>query len=223
MHNDHYPLNLIRTIYGDDITDNTHTETTYIKGLYEQLETLNEKEQAILSMRYKDGASLKACGERYDMKYQHVRQIHNTAMRKLRQRFRTKHYEAAPRAELESLESQYQKVDKENQQLKEALYALGGCNIDPHMVVLLAKIIQPQHLDTNIGELGLSTRAFNGLRRSGIFTIKDVIAIPEEKFIGMQSIGEKTAQEIKSKIKTYILLPTMYQTEQEDSHESNTL
>lgn len=211
-----YPFNLIRAIYGDAKDDNTHTQTTYIKGLYEQIDLLDPKERDCLYMRFKDGLTLKACGESYGASSQSIGQIVRRALRKLRHRSRTMHYEAVPIIEMRRLENQYQKVSEKNKQLNEAMHALDGIELDPNVVILLASLLEPHHLTAHIGELNLSTRAYNALSRIGVTTVRDIIAVPEDQLIHTRNLGEKTVQEIKAKIKAYILLPETYQQEQEE-------
>jgi predicted DNA-binding protein YlxM (UPF0122 family) len=212
-----YPFNLIRAIYGDSQKNNDHTHTTYLKGLYEQIRLLDDKEQKCLSMRYKDQLTLKACGEYYGITAQSIRPIVNRALRKLRHRSRSLCYEAVPRVEMKRLENRCQKVNEENQQLNEALHALNSASIDPDVVILLANMLKSHHLTAHIGELKLSTRAYNALSRAGLFTVKDIIAIPESELHLMRNLGEKTVWEIKAKIKAYILLPETYPQEQEEA------
>lgn len=218
-----YPFNMIRAIYGDAKTDDSHVETTYIKGLYEQIKTLDDKEQKCLSLRYKEGLTLKACGERYGTSAQSIGQTVNRAIRKLRHQSRAYYYEAVPRADLKRLESRYDHLSEKNQQLNEALHDLNASDIDPDAVILLAKMLQPEHLDMHINELKLNTRSYNGLARAGLLTVKDIISTPENELRRMRNLGAKSLEEIKAKIKAHILLPDSYQMEQEDAHEGNSL
>lgn len=211
-----YPFNLIRAIYGDYEDDNTHTETTYIKGLYEQIGKLSKMEQAYLTMRYKEGLTLRACGEHFGITGQSIRQTTQKALRKLRHPSRSKHFAAIPIIQLHRLENQNWKQHEEINQLKSALNALQAGRIDPDVIVLLAEILHPEHLSAHIGELNLSTRAYNALSRIGVTTVRDIIVIPEDQLIHTRNLGEKTVQEIKAKIKAYILLPETYQQEQEE-------
>lgn len=211
-----YPFNLIRAIYGDAQKDNSHAETTYIKGLYEQINTLDDKEQACLFLRYKEGLTLKACGERYGTSAQSIRQIINRAIRKLRHRSRAYYYEAVPKAELKRLESRYEHLSEKNHQLNEALHVLNASDIDPDAVILLANMLKPKHLEAHICELKLNTRSYNGLARAGLLTVKDIISTPENELRRMRNLGPRSLEEIKTKIKAYILIPDSYLMEQED-------
>lgn len=210
-----YPFNLIRVIYQDERDDKTHTDTTYLKGLYEQLETLDETEQSVLSMRYKDGLTLNACGNLLGLSASRIRQITGRAMRKLRHGSRSKHYEAIPRVEIKQIEHERRVTDQENERLKGALRALGGRDVDPHVITMLASMIAPEDLDAHISALGLNNRAYNGLMRSGFTTVKDIITASDETLYRLPSIGEKSMREIKTKIKAHILLPDTYQIEKE--------
>lgn len=220
MSND-YPFNLIRAIYGDAEDDNTRAGTTYIKGLYEQINALSETERTCLTLRYQEGLTLKACGNHLGITAQSIRQAIQKALRKLRHPSRLKHFAAVPMVQLQHLENQNRKLNEENQQLKDALHALHAGPIDPDTIVLLAGILQPEHLSAHIGELDLSTRAYNALSRIGVTTVMDIINIPEEQLIHTRNLGEKTVQEIKARIKSYILLPETYQQEQEELYESS--
>lgn len=211
-----YPFNLIRAIYGDAKKADSHAETTYIKGLYEQIKTLDNKEQTCLSLRFKDGLTLRACGEHFGANAQSIRQVVNRAIRKLRHKSRAHHYEAVPRAELKRLERQYEHLNMKNQQLNEALRELNASDIDPDAVILLANMLKPEHLEAHIGELKLNTRAYNGLARAGLLTVKDIISTPENELYRMRNLGTRSVEEIKTKIKAYILLPDSYQLEQGD-------
>lgn len=216
-----YPFNLIRAIYGDSENDNTHTGTTYIKGLYEQINALSETEQTCLTLRYKEGLTWKACGDHFGITAQSIRQTTQKALRKLRHPSRWRHFAAAPMAQLQQLENQNRKLEEEKQRLKDALHALHAGHVDPATIVLLSGVLQPEHLSAHIGELDLSTRAHNALSRIGVTTIRDILNIPEEQLIHTRNLGEKTVQEIKTRIKSYILLPETYQQEQEELYESN--
>lgn len=225
MHDSNYPFNLIRAIYGVKKTDNIYTETTYIKGLYEQLETLLDDEQEMLSMRFKEGLIIKDCAERFGVTPSRANQIINKALRKLRSPSRSKYYKAVPITELNRMRDKYQDMYEENQAFKETLRLLSEHEIEPQAIILLAKVLQPQHLELNVHELRLSTRAYNGLRRAGIFTIKDLINTPKKELIQLESIGKKTVEEIRNKLKAHLFFPDIIQDEQGDdnTHESNTL
>lgn len=216
MKNNDYPFNLIRTIYEDDRDDTTHTETTYIKGFYEQLKTLSKIEQSLLSMRFKDGYTLNQCGEGVDLSTSRVRQIISQALRKMRNRSRTRYYEAVPKIELKRMSDRYERISYKNMQLKETIDILEQDDIDPYSIILLAKFIEPKRMQDPISVLNLTTRTYNGLSRAEIHTIEDVIATPDERWDRIRNIGEKSLQDLKNKIKAYLLLPDSYQNEQED-------
>ncbi|MGX1195813.1 DNA-directed RNA polymerase subunit alpha C-terminal domain-containing protein [Metabacillus sp. SLBN-84] len=207
MIDNHYPFNLIRAIHGEDKENDTPIETIYIKGLYEQLLTLSEEERTLLTLRFRDNLTLKACGERYGKTYYWAGPIIKRALRKMRHRSRSLHYQGVSTYELRRAQIENEKLARENQQLREALQAVDDSHVDPHAVILLAHFVTPEHVAAPIGELNLNVRAYNALARAGILTVKDLISVPEETLIHMRNIGEKTVHEIKAKIRAYILLP----------------
>ncbi|MCR6108590.1 hypothetical protein HXA34_20080 [Salipaludibacillus agaradhaerens] len=220
MNNSEYPFNLIRAIYRDQENDTTHTQTVHIKRLYQQMLTLSEREQKVLSLRFRDRLTLKATGERVGISGQQVRYTQNKALRKLKHPSRSKFYETIPKFEMDRLEEKYREVQKDNARLRETLGAIGISDIDPHVLILLARMVKSEDLNMHVGKLGLSTRIYNGLARAGIHTISQLIATPDEELINMRNIGERSLQELKSKIKTYILLDS-HRDEWGLAHEGN--
>ncbi len=59
-------------------------------------------------------------------------------------------------------------------------------------------------VNTDISELSLSVRAYNGLKRSGIFTIGDLAqALQENTLYCIRNLGRKSVSEIKTKFLDY--------------------
>lgn len=58
--------------------------------------------------------------------------------------------------------------------------------------------------NVNIENLDLSVRSFNGLRRAGVYTVKDLLDYVEKrgKLTGIRSIGPNCACEIAEKLKS---------------------
>lgn len=56
---------------------------------------------------------------------------------------------------------------------------------------------------TNIGVLGLSTRVYNGLIRSGIKTIHDLKGTSVQKLMGIRNFGEVSVNEVMKKLKLH--------------------
>lgn len=56
-------------------------------------------------------------------------------------------------------------------------------------------------LKLSIETLGLSTRAYNGIRRDGINSIRDLCSRTQEDLMRRRSMGRKTVDEIIQKLK----------------------
>jgi hypothetical protein len=57
---------------------------------------------------------------------------------------------------------------------------------------------------TPLDMLGLSTRPYNALMRSGITTVERLACAPLGQFVGVRHLGLKSAAEIQSKLKAYL-------------------
>ena len=57
-----------------------------------------------------------------------------------------------------------------------------------------------QKLDRTIEDLDLSVRSFNCLKRAGINTVKDLVAMTEEELIKVRNLGRKSLEEVKKKL-----------------------
>ena len=56
---------------------------------------------------------------------------------------------------------------------------------------------------TPIDALNLSTRSYNCLRRNGVCTIGELVALSEEEIFSMKNLGKKSAEEVFQKINEY--------------------
>lgn len=201
-----YPFNLIRAIYGENEYDDTHSETTYIKGLYEQLKTLNSNEHRILYLRFAKGYTIKECAENLQLSPERARQTIHKALRDMRTSRRREHYEAVSRVQYEELQGKYETLLIEKQELQYSLNLIGASEIEPQDIIILSKMLKPHRLNAHIGELNLSTRTYNVLNRAGIQTIKDVMATSERTLNQLRNLGGKSVAELKFKMREYILL-----------------
>lgn len=53
---------------------------------------------------------------------------------------------------------------------------------------------------TSIEDVGLSVRAYNVLKRSGINSVEDVLKMSYEDITSLKNISRKTVEEIESKL-----------------------
>lgn len=57
-----------------------------------------------------------------------------------------------------------------------------------------------QKLDRTIEDLDLSVRSFNCLKRAGINTVKDLVAMTEDELMKVRNLGRKSLEEVKKKL-----------------------
>lgn len=57
-----------------------------------------------------------------------------------------------------------------------------------------------QKLDRTIEDLDLSVRSFNCLKRAGINTVKDLVAMTESELMKVRNLGRKSLEEVKKKL-----------------------
>lgn len=57
-----------------------------------------------------------------------------------------------------------------------------------------------QKLERTIEDLDLSVRSFNCLKRAGINTVKDLVAMTEDELIKVRNLGRKSLEEVKKKL-----------------------
>ncbi len=64
--------------------------------------------------------------------------------------------------------------------------------------------IGKETIATDLSELSLSVRAYNGLRRSGIFTLGDLVETLQQNALPcIRNLGRKSISEIKTKMLNY--------------------
>lgn len=194
-----YPFNFIRKLYGDDKDDNTHAHTVYLKGLFEQLRTLTEQEQNVISWRYEQNLTLQQCGKKLGVTLERARQIEQKAFRKLRHAHRKNQYEGIPKHTLSALKQQRDTLKNENVLLKTLLEHIIQGDISPERIVPIYQTDpQTEKLKTPLEKLGLSTRSYNALFRSNIRTLGDIIALSEKELRNIRNLGEQSIKEIKT-------------------------
>lgn len=206
MTSNNYPNNLIRKIYDDDKDENKHVNTTYLKGLYEQIETLNEKEKLTLNLRFEKELTLGECSVELGLSSARIAQIVHSALRKLRHSSRRNHHRAVPKHQLKALARTNNALTDENELLKAVLRAVINKEIDPQDLIIVTELdALTQLLFTTIEQLGLSTRAYNALKRSGVNTFEGIINQTESGLLKMNNFGQGSLVEIKKLMNTHNL------------------
>ena len=168
-----YPYNLLAQMFGPEgVTTDFSVTKELISDLDQLLDKyLTEPEAYVLRLRYINELKLEDIANLRDVTRERIRQIEAKALRRLRHVVYTQSLLLSKQIlnkknEIKSLESQIQKV-REN---------MDGVIPDP--------------ADKPIEELPLSVREFNGLKRSGINNVHDILeAINNIKIMGIRQLG----------------------------------
>jgi serine/threonine protein kinase len=65
------------------------------------------------------------------------------------------------------------------------------------------ELLASASFDTNVSELGLSTRANNALDRVNILTVEDLLTVPLHRLNSLRGVGNRTRREIAEAVKFY--------------------
>jgi len=63
--------------------------------------------------------------------------------------------------------------------------------------------VKENKLDMGIDKLNLTVRLYNSLKRSGIYTISQIVNETEDNIMHLRSLGKKSFRELKEKLKDY--------------------
>lgn len=171
-----YPFNVMKKILGESYEDYDFSCKLIIKVFQEDL---SEREQKVLELRFIDNLTLEECGKELGISRERVRQIEAKVIRKLRHPSRIKRMEVVPY-------DAYLKVIDE--------------------IARLIVLSQPETndiLEKNIGELDLSVRSYNCLKRADILTVSDIVEYNKKhnsSLKGIRNLGKKSEKEILEKL-----------------------
>lgn len=201
-----YPRNLLLAVRGAwEQNEPTELTADVLAGIQYAISTLNEREQLVITRRYKDRKNLREIGEEIGVKQERSRQIETAALRKLRyprnMRFITMGVDGyiKDRCKVE-YERGYQVGYNEGYQqgVNEASNGVSKAGISVTIVSL------------PIEALDLSVRSFNALRRAGYETIGELLNVDEKGIIHIKNLGTKQRQEVAVSLYRYGLSQTAW-------------
>lgn len=201
-----YPRNLLLAVRGAwEQNEPTELTADVLAGIQYAISTLNEREQLVITRRYKDRKNLREIGEELGVKQERSRQIETAALRKLRyprnMRFITMGVDGyiKDRCKVE-YERGYQVGYNEGYQqgVNEASNGVSKAGISVTIVSL------------PIEALDLSVRSFNALRRAGYETIGELLNVDEKGIIHIKNLGTKQRQEVAVSLYRYGLSQTAW-------------
>lgn len=183
-----YPYNLITTIIDESVWKlDLPTEMTedHLAGLEFAISRLDEREQTIIRMRYKERRTFAQIGEFFDISVNRASQVERKALRKLYHPKNLRYYKygiegyKVKKAEFEEAERQRAYTEKV--------------------------------METTIYDLDFSVRTFNNLIRANCEKVSDLVALSEEDILNLKNMGKKQFAEVALKLKALGLLHTAWE------------
>lgn len=198
-----YPWNLalkilcpsLSTMY-KEVTDEDRKKVNkvYAPALLEALTRLNEREQRVIELIYLHGMTLEQSGYRLNVTRERIRQVEQTALRKLRNPSLSRKFILDTMDKAHMINEQKNALERENVELKKILIKLGYTFSEEY------KPIPPK---IPLIDLGLSVRSHNCLSRAGIKYVSDLNGMTLEKLKKVRNLGMKSCLEVIEKAREY--------------------
>lgn len=196
-----YPYNLVECIFGEPVDEVINEDQ--LAGLEQALEFLTPRERRIVQLYFEEEKTLKEIGKEIGVTNCRIQQIIAKAIRKLRSPTKTKLIKNGPKAqELQRLEKLDEDIMAKKQIINDHLVELKELEERANVKEeeMKQRSINKLFID-EIGELDLSVRSYNCLRRANCQTIDEVLNLFESGRIWqVRNLGRKSIEEIMSKI-----------------------
>lgn len=195
-------------VVGKDRPEGEESPEDWEEGIYHALSTLTPKEETFMLSRYKDGLTLKACGESIGgLTTERARQIINRALRKLRHPSRLRYIKYGMERAKE-MKQEEEREELEAAREKEELKRLAIEKQKEEQEMTIEELRESaRKFNVSIEEFDLSVRAFNALARANLVNRAAILqGIIEDggdaaKFlIKIRNCGRKTVEEIIEKL-----------------------
>lgn len=196
-----WPYNLLDDIFKEKWAD--VLEADNIAGLEEAIDGLTERERYVTLLYYRDGRTMDELAGVFGVTKERVRQILHKAIRKLRapHRLNLILYGAQGAREKSRLRQYRLELEKEDAALKAYALRLGNRKAVLQETDEDTKRVLAEVLEMDIGDMDLSVRSYNCLKRFGCKTLGDVVnAAKSGELKGVRNMGEKSANEVIERI-----------------------
>lgn len=192
-----YPYNLLECIYGGPIEDVINDDQ--MAGLEQVLDSLTPREKRSMQLYFEDEKTLKDIGKEFNVTQERIRQIVSKAIRKLRNPVKFKLIQHGIKGqELLRLDKLDADILERKQAINEHIAELK--ELEKQVEKMEQKPTTKVFID-QIGDLDLSVRSYNCLRRANCMTIDQVIELFENgKIWKVRNLGRKSIDEIICKI-----------------------
>ena len=180
----------------------------YAPGVLDALNALNEQQRDVLYDRFCLHLRLVDSGEKHGLTRERIRQLEHRALFILRQPDMSDRFVAVPKSEVDELTRQMASLQKTyflNTMSYgfDKLYSPNG-EVNDSLTDISS---YEKLLSTPLEAIGLSTRAYNALRRANYRTLKDVVDAGYEQVARVRSMGAHSMNEIEDCLKRYHVGP----------------
>ena len=156
-------------------------------GLTHAVETLKDKEQAVIRLRYEEHKTFKTIGEIFNLSTQRMRQINAKALRKLRHQTRLCYIRDGFQGTLDAQQ-------KHKEETRQVLNTLGTEDLTKYLKTIF------------VCDMHLTVRSTNCLLRANLITMADVAeAVKKDpaSFVKIRNLGQKSLLEVVEKLEEY--------------------
>lgn len=202
-----WPENLFREVLWNNDFNGPEMPADFLGSLeYILHSTMTEREALVLRCRYQNEETYGMIGLRVGVQQERIRQILNKAIRKLRHPARSKYlkYGVAKQVERfgelcreEAFKEGYQESIRNAQEDMDEIQPV----VNPYGEQNLVPVNAVE--DIPIENLDLSVRLYNGLKRSNINTIGDLLKKTKQEVFRIRNLGVQSLRELEEKLAQY--------------------
>lgn len=168
------------------------SDVLYIANLDTVLaESMDEKHQKVLRMRYEKGMTYKEIGDEQGVGRERIRQMIQKGLRTLREPRNYHKLCAVPKIEVIKLSRELLLMTKQYEDLKKEMSIMLG-ELEKRKAENRTQLPRDAKLDM----LGLSVRSYNALIKNGISTVGDLVDCPMSRLEKFHSLGKTSLEDI---------------------------
>lgn len=193
-----YPFNLLDDIFGED---EYVPPSDFAPTLAYVLAGLTEREQAVLTARYKDRRTYENIGREMNVTMERIRQIELKALHKLRHPIRREMLLCGVREYYlnREINTALKKITRASEAMARIAEAAEKTDGEINAARIDAEICKNDSIDM----LDLSVRAYNCLKRANIRTLGDLTEQTEEQLKRIRNLGQRSCEEVIAKMREY--------------------
>jgi len=207
-----YPVNLLIRVlsynYDDVDVDSVNPWEYDIQAFEKVLTNLSDREQRVLDLIYRLGMNCEQAGSEFKVTRNRINQLEHKALRRLKPYL--KQCKAVSVEVFEEYLRLQEEVEKKDAYIEQIFQILD--QLSPKFAEVVSDAMEREEAEIeaerienhDIDDLELSVRAYNCLRRAGIYTIGDIIAYDQDehrRWNKVRNLGRKSFEEITHRMK----------------------